>query len=248
VASSRAFDDLVARAHRDPAVAGLILSGSQARVGMATERSDYDVYIITDGSIADGEPAWAGTRSGDLDVAVIPLDEFGGYALPGHPQEWNRYSFAWASVLLDRRDGEITRLAREKGTLRPEEGRRLAAGALDAYVNGAYRSAKNRRDGRPDEAHLDAAESLPHLLTTVFALHGRVRPYNKYLGWELRRHPLADPAWDADRLLPRLRRVLADGDAETQRDLFGDLAIATRGAGLGHVLDAWGPDLVLLSA
>jgi hypothetical protein len=100
-------------------VAGLILSGSQARAGMATERSDYDVYIIPDGSITDDRPAWAGIRSGDLDVAVIPLDEFGGYALPGHPQEWNRYSFAWASVLLDRRDGEITRLARAKGALRP---------------------------------------------------------------------------------------------------------------------------------
>lgn len=210
---------------------------------MATEHSDYDVYIIT-----DGESAWGGTRSGDLDVAVSPLDEFGGYALPGHPQEWNRYSFAWANVLLDRRDGEITRLARAKGTLQPEEGRRLAAGALDAYVNGAYRSARNRRDGRPDEAHLDAAESLPHLLTTVFALHSRVRPYNKYLGWELRQHPLADPAWDAGRLLPRLRRVLADGDPGTQRDLFGDLAVAARGAGLGHALDAWGQDLVLLSA
>jgi hypothetical protein len=242
VASSRAFDDLVARAHRDPAVAGLILSGSQARAGMATERSDYDVYIITDGG-----RAWASARSRELDVEVIPLEEFGGYALPGHPHEWNRYSFARASVLLDRRDREITRLVRAKGSLRPEEGRRLAAGALDAYVNGAYRSAKNRRDGRADEAHLDAAESLPHLLTTVFALHGRVRPYNKYLGWELRQHPLADPVWDAERLLPRLRSVLSDGDPGTQRDLFGDLAVAARAAGLGHVLDAWGPDLVLLT-
>ena len=76
-------------------MAGLVLSGSQARAGMATERSDYDVYVIT-----DGDSAWARARSPDLDVEVIPLGEFGGYALPGHPQEWNRYSFAWASVLL----------------------------------------------------------------------------------------------------------------------------------------------------
>jgi hypothetical protein len=223
-------------------VAGLILSGSRARDGMATERSDYDVYLIT-----ASDSGWASVRSADLDVEVIPLEEFGGYALAGHRQEWNRYSFAWARVLLDRRDGEITRLVRAKGTLRPEEGRRLAAGALDAYVNGAYRSAKNRRDERPDEAHLDAAESLPHLLTTVFALHQRVRPYNKYLGWELRQHPLADPAWDADRLLSRLRRVLTDGDPATQRALFGDLTAAARAAELGHVLDTWGSDLRLLA-
>jgi hypothetical protein len=94
-------------------------------------------------------------------VEVIPLEEFGGYALPGHPHEWNRYSFAWASVLLDRRDREITRLIRAKGSLRPRGGPAARGRALDAYVNGAYRSAKNRRDGRADEAHLDAAESLP---------------------------------------------------------------------------------------
>lgn len=223
-------------------MAGLILSGSRARAGLATERSDYDVYLIT-----DDDAAWTGRRSRDLDLVVIPEGEFARYALPGHPQEWNRYSFAWARVLLDRRDGEITRLVRAKGTLRPGESRRLAAGALDAYVNGAYRSAKNHRDGRADEAHLDAAESLPQLLTTLFALHRRVRPYNKYLGWELRQHPLADPAWAADRLLPRLRRVLADGDPATQRALFGDLTAEARAAGLGRVLDAWGPDLDLLT-
>jgi hypothetical protein len=90
----------------------------------------------------------SGSQARDLGVEVIPLDEFGGNALPGHPHEWNRYLFAWASVLLDRRDGEITR--------------------------------------------------LPHLVATVFTLHHRVRPDNKYLGWDLRQHPLAGPAWSPD--------------------------------------------------
>jgi hypothetical protein len=49
-------------------------------------------------------------------VEVIPLEEFGGYALPGHPHEWNRYSFARASVLLDRRDREGRRLAAGRWT------------------------------------------------------------------------------------------------------------------------------------
>ncbi|HEX4254846.1 MAG TPA: hypothetical protein VH089_07145 [Streptosporangiaceae bacterium] len=240
--SAQAFDQLVQRAQQDPAVVGLILTGSRARPGLATERSDYDVYVIT-----DGDPAWPSTRSPGLDEEVIPLAEFGRYALPGHPHEWNRYSFTWARVLLDRQDGEITRLTRAKGTLRPAEARRLAAGALDAYVNAAYRSAKNHRDARPTEAHLDAAESLPHLLTTLFALHRRVRPYNKYLGWELREHPLGGSGWTADRLLPRLRHVLATGDPPTQRALFADLTAQARTAGLALVLDAWGPDLDLLT-
>jgi hypothetical protein len=123
VSSAQAFDQLVQRAQQEPAVAGLILSGSQARAGLATERSDYDVYLIT-----DDDAAWADRRSRDLDLVVIPEGEFARYALPGRPQEWNRHSLAWARVLPDRRDGEITRLVRAKGTLRPGESRRLAAG------------------------------------------------------------------------------------------------------------------------
>ena len=48
---------------------------------------------------------------------------------------------------------------------------------LDGYVNYAFRSLKNDRDGRHLERRLDAAESVPWLLDTVFALEGRVRPY-----------------------------------------------------------------------
>ena len=99
---------------------------------------------------------------------------------------------------------------------------------------------KSHRDGRPEAAHLDAAESLPYALETLFALHRRVRPYNKYLRWELEHHPLGDPRWDAGRLLPVLRRILADGDPGTQRALFtrllelqlvnrNDLVILTKG-------------------
>ena len=57
-------------------------------------------------------------------------------------------------------------------------------------MNFAYRALKSHRDGRPLEARLDAAESLAWLLHVVFTLAGRLRPYNKYLPWELREHPL----------------------------------------------------------
>ena len=39
-------------------------------------------------------------------------------------------------------------------------------------------------------------EAIPYALRTIFALETRVRPYNKYLEWELHHHPLED--WDAD--------------------------------------------------
>ena len=40
-------------------------------------------------------------------------------------------------------------------------------------------------------------------MTALFAMHGRVRPYHKYLRWELRTFPLGEP-WHADSLPERL--------------------------------------------
>ena len=94
---------------------------------------------------------------------------------------------------------------RRQATLSPEEadGVLIEHDRLDGWVNFAYRALKNDRDGRPLEARLDAAESVPWLLDVVFAIAGRVRPYNKYLPWELRTHPL--DGWPADDLLALVR-------------------------------------------
>jgi predicted nucleotidyltransferase len=97
-----------------------------------------------------------------------------------------------------------------------------------------------------EAAHFDAAESVRLLLWTLFALHQRVRPPNKYLRWELERHPLGDPCWELPVLLPRLQRVLADGDAETQRSLFRDLEPLARSGGHDATVDGWGDDLRLM--
>jgi hypothetical protein len=133
-----------------------------------------------------------------------------------------------------------------QGTLTQRESLDYAPGFLDAYVNWAYRSMKSHRDRRPLESRLDAAESLPALLAYTFAAQRRIRPYNKYLRWELENHPLTGDAWRADVLLPRLEGVLATGDVSVQRQLFEEVERAARDAGLGPVLDAWGDELALL--
>ena len=69
----------------------------------------------------------------------------------------------------------------------------VLAARLDGYVNFVYRAVKADREGRRLERRLDAAESLAWLLDVVFALSARVRPYNKYLAWELQEHLLAVP-------------------------------------------------------
>lgn len=123
-------------------------------------------------------------------------------------------------------------------------------GRLDGWLNYAYWALKNDRDGRRLERRLDAAESLPWLLDVVFTLAGRVRPYHKYLPWELREHPLAD--WPAADLLPLLDATL-DGDPAAIRATFDrvERLCAARdeqspAAALTDVIAGWGSELDLL--
>ncbi|MFG2043855.1 hypothetical protein [Dactylosporangium sp. NPDC048998] len=78
---------------------------------------------------------------------------------------------------------------------------------------------------------------MPWLLETVFALHGRLRPYNKYLQWELDNFPLPD-SWNTA-LAPA--RVVARSLA-----LFPAVEALVRRHGHADVLDAWGSDIELI--
>ncbi|MFI7427370.1 nucleotidyltransferase domain-containing protein [Micromonospora sp. NPDC049836] len=222
------FEDRVARAEADPAVVGLVLTGSQAR-GMATRHSDFDVHVV----VHERGGQWGRTRrTAELDEIVCTVDE-----LADTSDIWQRYAYRGARVLLDRLDGGVARLVDRQATPTEAEATAWAREGLDGYLNLAYRSAKSRRDGNDIAAALDERESVSWLLTTVFALHGRLRPYNKYLGWELETHPLGEP-WSASSLPAR---VLRDPIG-----LFPEVERLARQRGLGDVVDAWGDDLTLL--
>jgi hypothetical protein len=228
-------DDLLSRCESDPGVVGVLLTGSRGRAGATNAHSDFDVYVIVTASAAK---RWRTTRTPQLDTIVMSIGQF---REPG--RESARYSFAHARVLLDRLGGELARLVAAKGSLGRDEARALAAEALDGYLTLAHRAAKNRRDGRLVEARLDTAESLPWLLTTIFAFYGRLRPYNRYLKWELAHHPLASARWDG---LPSLLERVLDGDVEVQRYLFAAVEHEARSRGYGDVLGSWGTELGLL--
>ena len=224
---------------------GLVLSGSAGRA-MATDRSDLDVFVVLDDEAAAGR-----TTAHAADVDEIPwsrteLDDVGSF---GTEEWWHRWSCAWAPVVLDRTGGELAGALLRQATLDPDEADAvlLDHDRLDGWVNFAYRALKSDRDGRPLEARLDAAESVPWLLDVVFAMAGRVRPYNKYLAWELRTHPV--DGWPADVLLDLVARTL-DGDVGALRDTFVRVRAACRSydAGRGHtrttaMIDGWGPQL-----
>jgi hypothetical protein len=216
------FTAFVRSAEADARVLGVVLTGSQAREDMATTRSDYDVYVVVDDQAPEDLLNLSGFRSPQLDFGIFRLAEFRGYALPGHEASRDAYAFAGAKIVLDRADGLIGDLVAQKAALTEEDAYRRVADHLDAYTNSVYRSLKNHRDGRITAAHLNATESIPYLLTVLFAPHRRIRPCNKYLEWELERRPLPRNCWAAPVLLGRLQRVQADADPATQRSLLID--------------------------
>ncbi|WP_416958007.1 nucleotidyltransferase domain-containing protein [Nocardioides sp. T5] len=233
-------------AHGD-GLLGLVLSGSAGR-GMATERSDLDVFVVL-GDEAAAERTTA--HSSDVDEIPWSRSELDAPGAFGTEDWWHRWSCAWAPVVLDRTGGAIVTALRRQATLTPEEADAVLIDhdRLDGWVNFAYRALKSGRDGRPLETRLDAAESVPWLLDVVFAIAGRVRPYNKYLAWELRTHPLEE--WPADDLLGLVQRTL-EGDVDAVRETFVRVraACSTYDASRGHsrttdMIAGWGDELRL---
>ncbi len=234
------YDAFVELAAADPAVVGLVLKGSRAHDSMATTHSDHDLYVVIADDATTDLTRFAGHRTTELDLVIVSLTEFRAAGMPG----FERYALARAQVVLDRLDGGIAHILADKARLGADEAFRDAGGWLDAYANSLYRSVKNHRDGQALAARLDAADSIRFLLELLFALDQRPRPYNKYLEWELSRHPL--PGWDTDVLLRAVDRITATGDVSLQQRLFTLVEAAARKAGHGEVLDAWGEDLELM--
>ncbi|MBV1851390.1 hypothetical protein [Catellatospora tritici] len=223
------YAELLARAEADPDVLGIVLTGSRARAGMATAHSDADVIVV----VAEYGGAWTTvTRTPALDTIPTSLKDLGDVS-----DRWGRYAYRGARVLLDRLDGRVAELVTAQAALSPAEIDAWVREELDGYVNFIYRAAKNRRDGRPDLARLEEIEAASWFGWTLFALYGRVRPYNKYLRWELETHPLPAP-WTADHVITAL--------TEQPSALFPDLETVVRAKGYGDVLDSWGPELDLL--
>jgi hypothetical protein len=208
--------------------------GSRGFDALVGDDSDYDLLVIADGPL---EP-WATEHGSTVEAWPMTIERFAGQGLPGSPDAWNRPAFLGVRVVLDRTDGEIGRLVERKRVLAPDEAATIAAASLDGYVNSLYRSLRNLEAGRDLEGRLDALETIGPMLTTVFAFEGRVRPFNKWLGVELARHPLAfgDVAAVAD-------AIASTPTAATQRAAFRQIEAAARLAGHGAVIDGWEPDV-----
>jgi hypothetical protein len=245
--SSNDYDRLLTDAEADEDVLGLVLTGSRGRGVFARPDSDWDVrLIVRDEQLAEGDERFGTPHGSTVEVAVYSLAGFEDAGALGSTSEWDRYSYAHAEVVIDKLAGRIAELVVEKGTLPPPAAFEIAERELGAYINSYYRSAKNLHNGLLVEAHLDAAESISPFLTALFAMYGRVRPFNKFLRWELETFPLEDATWSASNLLPRLQEITAGGSIGTQQRLFRDSERLARERGLAAVVNGWEPDVAWL--
>jgi Nucleotidyltransferase domain len=219
------LDELLAQAREDENVVGLVVHGSRGRNLHVHEGSDWDVVVVVRDRMGRYDSA---ERGGELEAfEVTSLADLPKWMLP---------AITWTTPALDK-TGALTAQLAEVTRVDPA----TAAEPLDGYINSYYRSAKNVRAGLEFAALLDAQESIPYYLAFLFAAHGRVRPYNKWLEWELREHPLP-VAVD----LGRLERIARTGDLVDQQALFRETERLARELGHGATIDGWEPDVAWL--
>lgn len=247
-ASLEALAELISRP--DPTIVGIVLTGSAAR-GMATQYSDVDVMVIRDESETDNPREDKKTLA--IDELPKTLTEIETIKPVGSDGAWERWSYAWAQVLRDSTGGRITKAVQRQATLSDDEIRKLLVddSRVDWFINDTYRALKSHRDGRLQASRLDSVEAIVPMLDLVFALAGRVRPYNKYLQWELTNHPLPSIEWQDGRLLGYVTGML-DGNVAVIRAAFHAVERECRAydqksrrGELGAIIDEWGSELDL---
>ncbi len=239
-----AFAALADLARRDDDILALWLGGSRG-MGRATAHSDFDcAMVVRDEARGAFAARYGRPGQGPLDCAVFGLAEFEAYAAWGSPEAWDRYSFVGVTALVDKTAGRVQALIDAKGCVPADEIPAFVTARLDHFINQVYRSAKCWRDGLTLAARLEAAEGVSPLLDVVFALHGgRLRPYPKYLAWELETWPLERLPWPTDALLALIGEVLAEGSVGAQQRLLFDLEPSLRRERYGDILDDWGDAL-----
>lgn len=239
---SEVYEKIYDEAKRDPNVIGFFLGGSRGK-GFQTKYSDYDTYIIVkDSVVKEYKERYPKRKYKDVDLMVFSFSEFKKYASWGSPEAFDRYSFSHVKALLDK-NGKIQDILDELAKVPETHLSKFIAGSLDAYINFLYRSLKCIRDGDIEAARLEAAFSIPGFLNVIFAIHnGRLRPYYKYLKWELENFPLTNYPMKAEEIVDNLMKILDNADYKAQQKFLNTTEIVLRKEGFGKVFESWGED------
>ncbi|KKM89840.1 hypothetical protein LCGC14_1244630 [marine sediment metagenome] len=240
--AKKIFTNIYEEAQSDPNIIGFFLGGSRGK-GFQTAYSDYDTYIIVKDSIVKNyKERYPFRKYKGVDLIVFSLSEFKKCVPWGSPEAFGRYSFSHVKALIDK-NGKIQELLNEMAKVPEKYLSKFIAESLDAYINFLYRSLKCIRDGDIEAARLEAAISIPYFLDVVFAIHnGRLRPYYKYLKWELETFPLTKIPLDTGEIISMLMIILDSADLKTQQQLLRIIEEILRNEGFGKLFESWGSD------
>jgi predicted nucleotidyltransferase len=233
------YEDILKEAEEDPNVLGLILVGSRGK-SFDNEHSDYDIVMVVKNDEAVVlKKKYDGMALENVDLSVYSLPDFRSYAGWESPESWDRYNYAHVKILVDKSDGELEKLLQEKGYIPPEKLPKFIDRWIDGYVNGVFRSVKCIRNNNTFGAHLEAVNSMLDLLTLVFAMNGRHRPFLGYVQKELETYPVEHLPWSPSEFVQKIQHVLEAADLKTQQELLKGMEKMGREMGHGHMFDGW---------
>lgn len=232
------FNSIVDEAKNDPNVLGLILVGSRGKE-FENEYSDYDaIIILKDEASEEIIEKYKNKKSVDMDLKIYSISDFKNYATWDSAMAWDRYTFAHVKILINKTE-ELEKIINDKGCIPKDKQKQFIEWWLDGYMNGAFRSIKALRNKNELGARLEATNSMLDLLTLVFAVNGRHRPFLGYTEKELIKYPLEKLPWEVSDFIKMISLVLKTSDLKTQQKLLRDIENWCQGLGYGHIIDAW---------
>jgi hypothetical protein len=175
----------------------------------------------------------------NVDLSIFSLTEFEAFAAWESPESWDRYNYAHVKILVDKTSGNLAKECSKKGYIPKDKQSKFIDGWIDGYVNGVYRSVKCIRNDNVFGAHLEAVNSMLDLLTLVFGMNGRHRPFLGYVEKELRMYPLQNLPWKSEEFVKKIKFVLETADLKTQQELLLGVERMSREMGHGHMFDGW---------
>ncbi|MBU2524089.1 hypothetical protein KKG71_02760 [Patescibacteria group bacterium] len=236
--SDQQFTELLETAKTDPNIIGFFLGGSRGK-GFENELSDYDPLMIVNDEMIDAyKKKYEDMKFEDIDLSVISLSNFKTYAEWGSSEEWDRYDFSHVQVQVDK-NGEIQKIVNEKGVIPDDKRDNFVRWSIDSYINHVFRSVKCIRNKNKTGARLAAYESIPNFLNVIFALEGRIKPFNDYLEKELEQFPLKKLPIKRVDLLEKILAIINSADLSTQQNLLKMVEDVSRKEGFGQTFDDW---------
>lgn len=231
-------DNLIKIAQSDPDIIGLFSTGSCGK-GLITDESDFDAtMIVKDEVLGNYREKYKGFGGILCDLTVKAMAGLREAAIWGGPMAWDRYNYTHLRAEVDK-TGEIQKLIDEKGIV-PEENRKdFISASLDGFINQVFRSVKCFRDGNEIASQLEAADGLPSLLNAIFGLEGRIKPFYKYLDWELTNFPLKKLPWSKEEFINILLNIARTGDLKVQQEVLRKIEKVFRAEGFNEVFDSW---------